>query len=560
MPAPEDVFPRKGMTPSACRLSSEAPRAGETAGIDIFRIFGMLSPGRGGSRGPGNPGNESLPMKNFLLLACLGSVAASLSFAAEPALTIYNQDFAVVRSSVALDLKPGINDVKVQDVTARLEPDSVILRDPSGKVPLQILEQGYRNDPVSQGLLLAMNEGKSIDFLVREPNKPDRTVTGKIIRSGYVSPEMPSLRLGQPRFAPPNIVPTEPIIEVDGTLRFGLPGLPVFPSLGDDAILKPQLSWKLNAAKAETVDAELCYLTGGMSWEADYNLVAAAEGGELDIVGWITMENRSGKTFENGRIKLMAGDVNKLEPDGDAGRLRAGMAMAMNEKMAAPVTEKAFDEYHLYTLARPTTLRQDETKQVEFVRAAGVKAEKIYIYDGLLLDWNRWRGAGAENLRRSEDFGAESGTKVKVVREFKNSQANGLGIPLPAGRLRFYQRDDDKQLEFIGENRIDHTPKDETIRVETGNAFDLVGQRERTDFKTDVSNHWAEETFKITLRNRKKEAVEIRVVEHLYRWTNWEILEKSAPFEKVDAQRIEFRIPLKPDEESILTYKVRYSW
>lgn len=517
----------------------------------------MLSRGPGGSRCPGNTSN---PMKPLLLSACLISAAGSLSIAADPALTIYNQDFAVVRGSVALDLKPGINEVRVQDVTARLEPDSVILRDPSGRVPLQILEQGYRNDPVSQGLLLAMNEGKSIDFLVREPNKPDRTVTGKIIRSGYASPGSLSLRAGQSRFSPPNPDAGEPIIEIDGTLRFGLPGQPVFPSLGDDAILQPQLTWMLKSAKAETVDAELCYLTGGMSWEADYNLVAAAEGSELDIVGWITMENRSGKTFENARIKLMAGDVNKLQPDADAGRIRMGMAMAMNEKVDAEVTEKAFDEYHLYMLGRPTTLRHDETKQVEFVRAAGVKAEKIYIYDGVLLDWNRWRGAGAESLRRSEEFGSESGTKVKVVREFKNSQANGLGIPLPAGRLRFYQRDTDTQLEFIGENRIDHTPKDETIRVETGNAFDLVGRRERIEFRTDASNHWAEETFRITLKNRKKEAVEIRVVEHLYRWTNWEILEKSAPFVKVDAQKIEFRIPLKPDEESVLTYKVRYSW
>ncbi len=499
-------------------------------------------------------------MKHRILAAFACVAAVSALSAADPALTIYNQDFAVVRGSLTLDLKPGVNEIRVQDVTARLEPDSVILRDPSGKAPLQILEQGYRNDPVSQGLLLSMHEGKTIDFLVREPNKPDRTVAGKIVRSGYVSPEVPSLRFGQPRFSQPNAGPTEPIVEVDGTLRFGLPGQPIFPSLGDDAILKPQLSWTLNAAKAETLEAELCYLTGGMSWEADYNLVASA-GNELDIVGWITMDNRSGKTFENARIKLMAGDVNKLRPDElETGAARFGMTMAMKQDMAPPVTEKAFDEYHLYTLARPTTLRQGETKQVEFVRAEGVRAEKIYIYDGLVIDWNRWRGAGAENLRRSEEFGSASGTKVNVVREFKNSQSNGLGIPLPAGRLRFYQRDDDKQLEFIGENRIDHTPKDETIRVATGNAFDLVGQRERTDFKVDASNHWAEETFRITLRNRKKEAVEIRVVEHLYRWSNWEILEKSLPFEKVDAQKIEFRVPLKADEESILTYKVRYSW
>jgi hypothetical protein len=178
----------------------------------------------------------------------------------------------------------------------------------------------------------------------------------------------------------------------------------------------------------------------------------------------------------------------------------------------------------------------------------------------LKIDWNLWRGYNRSNLRTSEDFGLESDTKVAVMREFKNSETNKLGMPLPRGRLRFYQQDEDRQLEFTGENTIDHTPKDEVVRVYTGNAFDLVGQRLRTDFKVDRSNHWAEESFEITLRNHKKEEVEIRVVEHLYRWVNWTILENSHAFLKTSAQEIEFRIQLKPDEEKLVTYKVHYSW
>jgi hypothetical protein len=228
--------------------------------------------------------------------------------------------------------------------------------------------------------------------------------------------------------------------------------------------------------------------------------------------------------------------------------------------MAPPVSEKAFEDYHLYTLARPATLRDRETKQVEFIRASGVKSERIYVYDGLKIDWNQWRGYRMENIRNNQDLGTEMETKVAVMREFKNSEANHLGMPLPKGRVRFYKQDDDKQLEFTGENLIDHTPKDETLRVFTGNAFDLVGERRRTNVKVDSSNHWLDESFEIKLRNHKKEPVEIRVVEHLFRWTNWEITEKSDPFTKTNAQTIEFRVPVKADEEKTIHYTVHYSW
>ena len=492
-------------------------------------------------------------MRTFLAAVTL--LAAPL-WAGDTALTIYNQNFGVVRGTVSLDLQKGENDIRIQEVTSQLEPDSVILRDPSGKRPLQILEQGYRNDPVTQGLLLSLFEGKTIDFL-RDARDPNTVVKGKIIRSGYTAPPPPPVP-GR-YYAPPQSNQTEPIIEVDGTLRFGLPGLPVFPSLGDDTILKPELSWKLNATEAGKLEAELAYITGGMSWEADYNIVANA-GDTLDLVGWVTMTNNSGKTFTDARVKLMAGDVNKVTPEMEGYAVAAGRMMAKQEMAGAPVTEKAFDEYHLYTLGRLLTLRNGETKQVEFVRAAGIKSQKIYVYDGLSIDWNRWRGYPRTEMRRNEEMGAESDTKVAVMREFKNSEANKLGIPLPAGRLRFYQQDEDQQLEFIGENKIDHTPKDETIRVVTGNAFDLVGERRRTDFKVDNSANWAEEAFEIKLRNHKKEEVEIRVVEHLFRWVNWEITEKTNTYLKLNAQEIEFRVQLKPDEEKVLTYRVKYSW
>jgi hypothetical protein len=493
--------------------------------------------------------------------------AVRSSRAGEPALTIYNQNFAVVRDTVPLDLNAGVNQVRFTETTAHVETDSVILRDPSGKTNLQILEQNYRNDPVSQELLLSLFEGKSIDFLVTEPNQPSKIVSGKVIRSGYVSHGQAAMRrygqayaMAQSSMAYGVGGTAQPIIEVDGKLRFSLPGQPLFPPLTGDTILKPTLDWQIQADRPGKLDAELAYVTGGMTWEADYNVVAPENSDLVDVIGWVTMDNQSGKTFQNAKIKLMAGDVSKIQ------RAEA-YDMAANEELAvqarggaAAVTEKAFEDYHLYTLGRPATLRDRETKQVEFIRAPKVQSQRVYVYDGLKIDWNQWRGYRMENMRNNQDLGTEMETKVAVMREFKNSEANHLGMPLPKGRVRFYKQDADKQLEFTGENTIDHTPKDEMIRIYTGNAFDLVGERRRTNVKVDSNNHWLDESFEIKLRNHKKEPVEIRVVEHLFRWFTWDITQKSDLFTKTNAQVIEFRVPVKPDEEKTVTYTVHYSW
>jgi len=481
-------------------------------------------------------------MKNFTpTFLIVGALSAAITNAG-PSLTIYNQNFAVVRDAVPLDLQSGINSIRYADATAQVEPDSVILRDPTGKHSLQILEQNYRNDPVSQELLLSLFEGKTIDFeniRTKDSTQTPELIPGKIIRSGYV----------------PGGESQQPIIEVDGKLQFSLPGMPLFPDLGDDTVLKPTLNWLLQSDKSGKFDAEVGYVTEGLDWSASYNLVSPEKGDFVDLVGWITMNNNSGKTFENAKIKLMAGDVNKIQP---RNRFKvdtlAGRAMEEFNSEAA-VTEKAFDEFHLYSIARPTTLHDRETKQVEFVHAEGVVAPTIYIYDGAQQGYRFYGG-----LNYEQGYGTDSNKKVWVEREFVNSETNHLGIALPAGKLRFYRRNDDGQLEFTGEDTIDHTPRNETIRVTTGNSFDLVGERKQTNFHVDTGDKWMDESFEIKLRNRKKEPVEIRVVEHLYRWNNWEITQKSDDFKKTDAQTIEFRVPLKPDEEKIMSYTVHYSW
>ncbi len=491
------------------------------------------------------------------LISVLLLSIVSLGCSAQPALTIYNQDFAVVRDTVPLDLKAGVNDVSYSGATAHVEPDSVILRDPTGQHAVDILEQNYRNDPVSQDLLLSLFEGKTIGFEISQ----DKIVQGKIIRSGYVPHYSAMDSFGDEYQQAQMTMASEggqPIIEVDGKMQFDLPGKPLFPDLGDDTILKPTLNWLIQSDDAGRFDAEISYITGGFTWKADYNLVSPETGDTVDLVGWVTLDNQSGKTFENAKIKLMAGEVNRVQPPSPTFMRQAETLAIGGAAFIPPVSEKAFDEYHLYTLERPTTLRDRETKQVEFVHAEGVQSKTIYVYDG--ADLSQYGGWDPETIRENPDYGTQSNGKIRVMREFVNSKTNHLGMALPRGRLRFYRRDSDGQLEFVGEDEIDHTPADETIRVTTGNAFDLVGERRRTNFHVDSNNHQAEESFEIKLRNHKKEPVGIRVVEHLYRWNNWEITAHSDDFTKTDAQTIEFRVQVQPDVEKAVTYTAHYSW
>jgi len=429
------------------------------------------------------------------------------------AITVYNQNFAVIRETLPLDLKAGNNTVEFTGVTAQVEPDSVILRDAAGVRALQVLEQNYRNDPVSQERLLNLFEGKTIDFSVPNYDWTTSIVSGKVVRSGYA----------------PRQGSSQPIIEVGGKLQFTLPGQPIFPALGDDTILKPALDWILYSAQPARFDAELSYLSGGLSWTSDYNIVAPENGDTIDLVGWVTLDNQSGKQFDHAHIKLMAGDVNKVQAQDYDGRFNRtdGTHLGVPEQYEQ-VTEKTFEDYHLYTLPQPTTLHDRETKQVEFLRASGIQSNRLYVYDGAQLPANY---NAYQDQRNNPQYGTESNPHVWVMREFVNSIANHLGIPLPAGRLRFYRQDQDGQVEFTGENQMRHTPKDETIRVYTGNAFDITGERRQTKFQSNLwwqPGGYTDESFEIKLRNHETEAATVRVVEHLYRWSNWAITQESA--------------------------------
>ena len=485
-------------------------------------------------------------MNNKILLLALASATPLPALSGQTAITVYNGNFGVVRDTVPLELQAGITEQSYSGVTTQLEPESVILRDPTGQVALSVLEQSYRGDPVDQAKLLQMFEGKTIRFLKIVDGK-EVIESGKIVRA-------PSTVMTTNPYGRSQQKQLDPIVEVDGALLTRLPGSPLFPSLGDDSILEPTLNWKLYADQAANIDAQLSYLTGGVTWKSDYNLVLPEEGDLVTLTGWVSIQNNTGTTFQDASIKLIAGDVNKVQDTNRARDQVMEMAVASRGADAPKVEAKKFDEFHMYALPLKTTLRDRETKQVEFVRSEQVQTEKLFIYNGTVGT----RYYGGLNTNRS--YGQNAQPDVAIYREFKNSEDNGLGVALPAGKTRFYRMDSDGQLEFTGENVIDHTPKNETIRVYLGNAFDLVGERTRTNFYKHPSRDMMRESFEIEIRNRSEETVTVQVVEPLYRWSNWAITEHSAEYERTDAQTIEFPLTVDADQVEMVRYTVEYTW
>lgn len=478
------------------------------------------------------------------------------------ALTIYNDNFAVARTTVDLKFHPGLNDVTTTQVTTQLEPDSVVLRNRSNQSTsgsnssFRILEQNYDAGVVTQEWLLRKFEGKLIDFQLPPAETsarstgtlqsfPAQIVKGKVIRAGG----------GE----------EQPLIEIDGKMQFQLPGLPLFPATTDGLLLKPTLRWLIHSDTAQSLQAELAYITGGLSWQATYNVIAPEATNvtgdqQADVLGWVTINNQSGTDFPAARIKLMAGNVAKIQPVARPFAKRQLMVAGgmSDQSIEDLVTQKTFDDFHLYDLNRTVQLREGETKQVQFISAAGVTITRTYLYDGAARDLQP-ANSGRANV--DEEYGLDAAnTKVRILQQFKNTLSNHLGIPLPAGRLRVYRRDSDGQIEFVGENLIPHTPTEDTIKLATGDAFDLKGARTQTIFRVNNNGHTLDEAFQIKLTNQKDQPVTVTVVEHLYRCANWEITDKSTQYIKTDSHTIQFPLQVPARGESTLTYSVRYTW
>ena len=451
----------------------------------------------------------------FLLIGLIPSPAKSAE--SSVAVTIYNQDLGLVKDVRELEFQKGKSVIKFTDVAAQIDPTSVHFKIVESTDQIAILEQNYQYDLVSSTKILEKYIDKEIELFTKAGGSSgqDKSYKGQLLS-----------------YSQDNLTIKEP----DGAIRIVRLNEVrdmYFPTLPEGLITKPTLVWLLDSQVSGKRKAEVSYLTSGINWHAEYVAVVDQLDQDLELAGWVSIDNRSGATYEEAKVKLIAGEVHRVTEEIIPPRLGKGAMMEM--AAAAPrFEEKPFFEYHLYTLLRPSTIKDNEIKQVSLFPTTNVKVKKIFTYDG-----------------------ARDEKNVKVELEFKNSQTEGLGMPLPRGKIRVYKADVDKSLEFVGEDLIDHTPKDEKVRVFLGNAFDIVGERKRADFK-QISKDVTEESYEIKLRNHKEEAVEVVVVEHLYSYANWEITESNFKYEKKDASTIEFKIPLQKDEEKILNYTVRY--
>ena len=446
-------------------------------------------------------------------------------------LAVYNQNLALVKDLRNLDLSGGLNEVRFVDVASQIDPTSVHFRsltDPEGTV---VLEQNYEYDIVGSAKLLS----KYVDQEIAVVTEDGQEYVGTLL-SGADDVILEAAN-GQVT-----------VLKLDRIKEF------TFPALPEGLITRPTLVWQVESVEGGTQDVEVTYLTGGVNWKSDYILVLADDDKSLDLDGWVTLDNRSGTSYEDAKLKLIAGDIHRA-PTADYVVEKEMVFEAAAAAPAPQVEERGFFEYHLYEVQRPVTVKDQQTKQIEFVTGSDVPAEKFFVYDGAQL-----RFGGYYQPLDDPSYGTASNKKVMVMLEFQNGEEEGLGVPLPKGTLRVYKKDIDGSTLLIGEDSIDHTPKDESVRLYIGDAFDIVGERIQTDFQVDYDDDWMEESYEITLRNHKDEDIEVRVVEHMFRWTEWEILESSHEHEKMDAQTIEFRVPVEANGETVVTYTVRYEW
>lgn len=436
-------------------------------------------------------------------------------------ITIYNDNLGLVKDVRTLSLKNGQQRLWFEGVAAQIDPTTVHIRSIDAPDALAVVEQNFEYDLVSPERLMQKYIGQTVELVTTREGKDDETIKAKLIGTqGGTVYELEN-----------------------GKIAINPPGRVVLPALPAGLISEPSLVWLLDSNRTKhTVEAS--YLTGGIGWRSDYVAVLAADDSKTDLSGWVTIDNQSGATYQNAALKLVAGDVHRVLPE--------YQPMAMAENMAArgmakqeQFREEGFFEYHLYTLERPATVRDRQTKQISLLDAEGVKVNKTYVVQPEVQYW-------FSRLPETDK------TKVGVYVSLDNSKKNGMGMPLPKGIVRVYKKDSAGALQFIGEDRIDHTPEDETIRIKMGDAFDVVAERVQTNFEVLSSGHLYRSSYKVTLRNHKSEDITVQVVELMA--GDWTITTSSQKFEKEASHRVRFDVPVKAKGSSELTYtaEVRY--
>src|SRR5213594_282683 len=448
-------------------------------------------------------------------LAAAAPVSVTRDDQREVMVTIYNGNLGLVKDLREARLPAGVNEVQFMDVAAAIDPTTVYLKSLTDAAGLKILEQNYEYDLLTSEKLMEKYVGRRV-----------------------------RLYQGDGTFHEATLLSTNgPIFEINGQIHMGHYGRLVLPALRENLVAKATLVWLLRNQTARPQRVEASYLTSGITWKADYVMVLNAADTLSDLTGWVTIDNKSGATYGNAALKLVAGDVNRAPEPRRDGRLLEVAAKAQSMADASrDFRSEGFFEYHLYTLDGRTTIKDNQTKQLSLLAATEVPIAKDLIY------------YGAQDYYRNAYGVPVSNQKVAVYLELRNSQEHRLGVPLPKGKIRVYKADASGSQQFIGEDWIDHTPKDESLKIKMGNAFDLVGERTQKDFKKIASNLYEVE-WEIALRNHKSEPQTVTVIEPVP--GDWQVLTSSHAYEKIQAHTLKYQIPVPKEGTTKLAYRVR---
>ncbi|RQP22514.1 DUF4139 domain-containing protein [Albitalea terrae] len=439
------------------------------------------------------------------------------------AITIYNEDLALVKDARSVSLDAGANRLALRDVSARMRPETAQLRSVSHPGSFDLLEQNFDFDLLTPGKLLEKYVGRSVRVVKTHPTTGAETVeTAQVLAAN-------------------NGV----VLKIGDRIETGVPGRIVYDDVPANLRDRPTLVTELVNRRAGSQQVELSYLTGGLNWQADYVAELGADDKTLDLNGWVTLTNRSGTAYPNAKLQLVAGNVNRVRDEMRVAA-KAERAMLAAPVAAAGMAQEALFEYHLYTLNRPTTLADNQTKQVALLNAAAVPVKKELLLQG--NDYYYRNSIG--------DIGQKM--KLGVFVEFENREASHLGQPLPKGVVRVYKRDSMGNAQFVGEDRIDHTPKNETVRLKLGEAFDVTADKKQTDFKrrepTNKASYVSESAYEITLRNAKTETVTVTVREPVP--GDWQMLEESQRHTKVASGTAQWQVTVPAGGSTTLRYRV----
>jgi hypothetical protein len=451
--------------------------------------------------------------------------ATTLDDQVELAVTVYNSDIALIRDVRNLQLACGTSDLRFMDIAATVNPATVHFRSVSDPASVSVLEQNYEYDLLEPEKLLRKYVGRDVTLVrVRED-------------AGSTSEEEVKARLLSYNAAP--------VWQIGNEIVTGLRADHIrFPEVPNTLYSRPTLIWTLENTGADRHRVEASYLAGKLAWNADYVLRVARDDKSGDLDGWVTVTNGSGTAFRNAKVQLVAGDLNRVRQV--IGRMMVDEARMARAEAAAPMAQESFSDYHLYTLNRKTTINNSQTKQVSMLEGTAIPVHKRYIVDGQAFYY-----------RNAQHPGTPLKDVVQVYYQFRNEQRHGLGVPMPAGVVRVYQEDSKGGLQFVGEDRIDHTPKDETLNIKIGNAFDVVAERRQIDFEKIATNVYDVE-YEVTLRNHKSAAVAVEVNEPI--GGTWRILRSTHEWSKTDAWAAQFKLTVAPEGATTLKYRVRVTY